>query len=259
MRALQVGKYSNTIQDLVLPWSYQAGSGIIPLGAKEFFRRSCASARRHFPYENLTRKYPPKHPSYRPWYIKIGPYDENNSTNNWSSDVAIPIRMGQAGTIRLTQIAAYDKHGNVDRGRRAEPQPMLAGGASRARPGRPPAATGRSPRRSPLQRGSCAATRHRPQRRRCPSRAGAQDRLVDGERASAGVEAPVTEPCVRRLRAGCPLVDPGGWPPAGRLPGPASPAARRRGRGRPPARPGRGARAKASKAKWSGWFAFAVA
>jgi hypothetical protein len=71
-----------------------------------------------FPYEEWTRKYPPKRfPNY---YVRIGPTDPNDSNRNWarrpdSTGIAlpIPIRMAQAGSIRLSQIAAYDKDGNV--------------------------------------------------------------------------------------------------------------------------------------------------
>jgi len=121
LRALQTGKYSNTIQDLLYPWSYREGSGMIPSGgglsAKDFFLQKLPTTAT-FPYEDWTRKYPPsKYPNY---YIKIGPTDPANSTNNWAGAprngnkrLAIPIRMGQQGSIRLTQIAAYDKNGNV--------------------------------------------------------------------------------------------------------------------------------------------------
>ena len=121
LRALQTGKFSNTIQDLLYPWNYREGSGMIPSGgganAKEFFLEKLPSTAQ-FPYEEWTKKYPPsKYPNY---YIRIGPTDTNNSTNNWSGaprngnrKLAMPIRMGQAGQIRLTQIAAYDKAGNV--------------------------------------------------------------------------------------------------------------------------------------------------
>ena len=119
MRALQIGKYSNTIQDLILPWSYKAGSGVVPTPAKAFFAEKLP-ADATFPYETWTRLYPPKNPSYKSWYIEIGKTHTSNSNNNWSSmkrggiaTASIPIRMGQAGTIRLTQIAAYDKDGNV--------------------------------------------------------------------------------------------------------------------------------------------------
>jgi hypothetical protein len=119
LRALQVGKYTNTVQDLVLPWSYTEGSGCIPQASKEFFNVQLPSTA-EFPYEEFTRKFPPKNPAYAPYYIKIGPVDTENANNNWSSvardgkiQLAIPIRMGQAGTIKLTQVAAYDRDGNV--------------------------------------------------------------------------------------------------------------------------------------------------
>jgi len=119
VHALQVGKYQNTINDLIIPWDYRAGSGIIPTPAKEFFAQKLPSSAT-FPFEEWTRKHPPKDPESAPYYIRIGPTDVNNSSNNWSGVVrenrmtmAIPIRMGQAGTIRLTQLAAYDRDGNV--------------------------------------------------------------------------------------------------------------------------------------------------
>jgi hypothetical protein len=119
MRSLQVGKYSNTIQDLILPWSYKAGSGVIPTAASEFFNEKLP-AEATFPYEQWTKQFPPKHPSYSKYYIRIGPTDPGNSNNNWSHmsrngipTAAIPIRMGAQGSIRLSQIAAYDKDGNV--------------------------------------------------------------------------------------------------------------------------------------------------
>lgn len=119
LRALQVGKYSNTVQDLVLPWSYKEGSGCIPLASREFFNEKLPS-NATFPYEEWTRKHPPKDPASRPYYIKLGKVKPNNSTKNWTgvardgqAIMSIPIRMAQNGTIRLTQLAAYDKDGNV--------------------------------------------------------------------------------------------------------------------------------------------------
>lgn len=119
MRALQVGKYSNTVQDLILPWSYKEGSGCVPLESKEFFLEKLPSTA-EFPFEEYTTQYPPSNPSYRPYYIRINPTNVNNSSKNWSGVardgqqiMSIPIRMGQAGEIKLTQIAAYDKDGHV--------------------------------------------------------------------------------------------------------------------------------------------------
>ena len=119
LHALQTGKYTNTINDLVIPWSTVAGSGIIPTPAKEFFNQKLPPDA-IWPYERYTTQFPPSNPSYRPWYIEIGKTDPHNSLNNWSAvkrkgiaTAAIPIRMGQAGAIRLTQLAAYDSSGHV--------------------------------------------------------------------------------------------------------------------------------------------------
>jgi hypothetical protein len=117
LRMLQVGKYSNTIQDLVLPWSYQDGSGCLPRGSKSFFNELLPKTA-EFPYEDWTTKYPPK--DNKNFYVKIGPTATTNSTKNWAGlardgeiTMSIPIRMSQAGTIKLSQIAAYDKDGHV--------------------------------------------------------------------------------------------------------------------------------------------------
>lgn len=120
LRSLQTGKYSNTVQDLVLPWSYTEGSGCVPLGAKDFFNEKLPSTA-EFPYEEWTTQNPPTSQASKNYYIRINPTDLGNSTNNWSGvgrenatyRLAIPIRMAQAGTIRATQIAAYDGNGNV--------------------------------------------------------------------------------------------------------------------------------------------------
>lgn len=119
MRALQVGRYSNTIQDLILPWSYQAGSGIIPTPARRFFTEKLPP-NGEFPYEEWTRRHPPSNPSYKPWYIEISKTNPHNANDNWSMvkrdgvpTAAVGIRMSAMGQIRLTQVAAYDKHGNV--------------------------------------------------------------------------------------------------------------------------------------------------
>jgi hypothetical protein len=119
MRALQVGKYSNTVQDLLLPWSYAEGSGCVPTASRELFMERMPSTAK-FPYEEFTRQYPPKNPAYRPYYVRINPTTTTDSSKNWagvprdgSAALSIPIRMSQSGSIRLSQFAAYDKDGNV--------------------------------------------------------------------------------------------------------------------------------------------------
>lgn len=120
VRSLQNGKYSTTVQDLVKPWSYASGSGVIPSGgtqdATEFFTKLIAP-NAQFPWTEWTTKYPPsKYPQY---YIKLDPKNAD-ATKNWSgvlrdgvAAAAIPIKLSQAGSIRLSQLAAYDAAGNV--------------------------------------------------------------------------------------------------------------------------------------------------
>lgn len=138
LRSLQVGKFSNTVQDLLLPWSYRQGSGCIPstgVGGKDatHFFTQVLPENAEFPWTQWTTRHPPKDPKSAKYYIKIGPADIHDSRNNWSGytnltgkarkakidqigylpRIAYPIKMAQAGTIRLVQIAAYDRDGNL--------------------------------------------------------------------------------------------------------------------------------------------------
>jgi len=119
LRSLKVGSFSPVIQDLRKPWSYAAGSGVIPSSpggkdpnGKDLFLKY-ASGSDVFPWTALTRKYPPRaHPRF---YIRI-PAASGNYTKNWSKTwdgYAIPCLFAQVGTIRLIQVAAYDINGNV--------------------------------------------------------------------------------------------------------------------------------------------------
>ena len=122
IRTLQVGKFSTTVQDQIKPWSYSGGSGVVPsdpasYDATPFFRSMPQEVR--FPWTEWTTKHPPMNKSYAKYYIPLAPAS-TNANNNWTGVTrnnikvaAIPIKMSQAGTIRLSQFAAYDKHGNV--------------------------------------------------------------------------------------------------------------------------------------------------
>ena len=61
LRALQVGKYSNTVQDLVLPWSLRRRLGVHPAGVREFFLEKLPTTAM-FPYEEYTTQFPPSQP-----------------------------------------------------------------------------------------------------------------------------------------------------------------------------------------------------
>lgn len=119
VRQLQAGRFSVTVQDMVKPWSYSEGSGIIPSGgaadATPLFTKYMANDAK-FPWTDYTTKFPPK--DFPEYYIKI-PKRRANANQNWGvmnrddMPLGIPVRMSQAGSIRLTQIAAYDKDGNL--------------------------------------------------------------------------------------------------------------------------------------------------
>lgn len=117
LRALKPGSFSPVIQDLRKPWSYAAGSGVIPsspvdANATALFTKY-ASGNDQFPWTDLTRKYPPK--NHQSWYVKIPPASANFN-RNWSGTAdhyGIPCLFAETGTIRLFQMAAYDEDGNV--------------------------------------------------------------------------------------------------------------------------------------------------
>ena len=69
----------NTVQDLLLPWSYQEGSGCVPLGAKEFFLEKLPNDA-SFPYETFTQAFPPKNPNFAHYNIRINPTNTTDAT-----------------------------------------------------------------------------------------------------------------------------------------------------------------------------------
>ena len=121
MRALQVGKYSNTIQDLVLPWSYKAGSGIIPTPAKEFFNEKLPP-NAQLPVRGVDQEVPAEEPrptspgtsrSARPTPRRLQQQLVRGEAGREGDHARSRSGCARPGTIRLTQMAAYDKHGNV--------------------------------------------------------------------------------------------------------------------------------------------------
>jgi hypothetical protein len=103
---------------MLLPWSYSEGAGVLPQGATELFFNK-AKNNENFPWTSLALQYPPK--DYPEYYVKLtnDPDRLTNANKNWVSwngskeDGAVPVRFAQQGTIRLTQIAAFDRNGNV--------------------------------------------------------------------------------------------------------------------------------------------------
>ena len=123
LRSLKVGEYSNILQDLLKPWSNRDGSGVVPSGkhydATRFFNEILPTDAK-FPYEEWTKKHPPSAPHSRGFYMKVPQANKKNANDNWGADTragkkafAFPVKAAQAANIRLTQIAAYDRAGNV--------------------------------------------------------------------------------------------------------------------------------------------------
>ena len=117
--ALGVGRASNIVPDMLLPWSYASGSGVVPSGseldATKFFKS--LPLNEPFPWITQAHKYPPK--DYPKYYIKVSKKGVK-ADHRWQDfqysatsprSLAVPIRMAQQGSIRLSQFAAYDKYG----------------------------------------------------------------------------------------------------------------------------------------------------
>jgi hypothetical protein len=69
-----------------------------------------------FPWTEWTTARPPKAAAWKSCYIRLGPASVN-ADQNWTSRpgsiYGVPIFLGQAGEIRLLQLAAYDRDGHV--------------------------------------------------------------------------------------------------------------------------------------------------
>jgi hypothetical protein len=120
-RSLIGGAYAPPVSDQLIPWNYSAGSGYIPhsvhLSSVPLFRGMPDTVL--FPWEEWTTQRPPKMAAYRNSYIHIGP-KSSNANNNWAvyptkgaGYAGFPIRLSQSGSIRLLEVAAYDKDGHV--------------------------------------------------------------------------------------------------------------------------------------------------
>jgi hypothetical protein len=125
-KLLQVNKKSATIEDILAPWDYYAGSGYIPRYARHGKNRREGFNSRYnyfagmaytnrFPWESWTRNHPPSGYSIREDGFSRGPFvrvDANASAsrNRWS---LVPMLTAQKFTSRRIEVAAYDVNGNV--------------------------------------------------------------------------------------------------------------------------------------------------
>ena len=120
-RLLIAGQYQPPVPDQLVPWNYNQGSGYIPSGPQYSSVPLFRDMPREygFPWEEWTTQRPPRSKSWQNCYIHI-PAASANADNNWArvtrqkgGQFGFPIKMAQAGSIRLLQVAAYDLNGNV--------------------------------------------------------------------------------------------------------------------------------------------------
>jgi hypothetical protein len=116
-RMLIGGQYEPLIPDQLFPWSYAEGSGYLPKKALDMFEGIPNEVA--FPWTEWTTRHPPSDPAYKDSYLGLGPVSAI-ADKNWitassvhGSAMGIPVRMAQAGTVRMLQIAAYNKDGSI--------------------------------------------------------------------------------------------------------------------------------------------------
>lgn len=115
-RMLVAGSYAPVVPDQLYPWSYTSGSGYIPDSLHLFAGMPDSVI---FPWTDWTTARPPSSAQWSASYIHLGPASANANNNwavqrsSWGANMGIPVLAAQAGQIRLLQIAAYDRDGNV--------------------------------------------------------------------------------------------------------------------------------------------------
>jgi hypothetical protein len=120
-RMLVAGQYKPPVDDQMLPWSYDQGSGYIPSNATysslRLFKDMPASVA--FPWTDWTTLRPPRDPKWASSYLHLGPAS-SNADNNWfvqsqpnGARMGVPIQMAQAGNVRLLQMVALNRDGEV--------------------------------------------------------------------------------------------------------------------------------------------------
>lgn len=105
-KLLQVNRASVTIEDIMAPWDYTAGSGFIPQTSIPLY--TYKPAIESFPYNDWVGKHPPF--MYPQWYVTCQA-DAPDRASRWAGP--IPVLMSEKGTIRRTEVFAVDKWGQL--------------------------------------------------------------------------------------------------------------------------------------------------
>ncbi len=103
-KQLQVNRRQVLVEDIIAPWDYTAGSGYLPKASVTLFRHNAVS--HVYPWASLTRSYPPKH--YPQYYVRVKG-QAPSANGRWA---IFPVLTSQKGTIRRTEIHAFDIDGN---------------------------------------------------------------------------------------------------------------------------------------------------
>jgi hypothetical protein len=91
------------IEDRMAPWDYSAGSGFMPRASRRMHVQMKSGE--SFPWQGQTQLTQPA--NYQDWFIRVWA-NAPTREKRWSF---FPILMSEKGTIRLTQMAAYDRYG----------------------------------------------------------------------------------------------------------------------------------------------------
>jgi hypothetical protein len=118
-RLLGVGQFAPNIDDLLFPWSYEQGSGYVPLGSQNLWKliNKAGNNTGNFPWTTLTGSFSPKvlnaaakkHSSSSPYAGIYGPASKTNADKNWSAPV--PVMFSAKGTITSVRFAAFKADG----------------------------------------------------------------------------------------------------------------------------------------------------
>jgi hypothetical protein len=108
-KLLQLNKNSVAIEDIQMRWSYAKGSGYVPgayhIGSKH------KPTNEIFPYPNWVKSNPPK--AKHQWYVPCYANDTKQTGHKGRWGGPSRVRMSEKGTIRRTEAAVFDWHGNL--------------------------------------------------------------------------------------------------------------------------------------------------
>ncbi len=106
VKMLQVNKRTLLIEDILVPWDYNA-SGMIPMQSKMFFNELDEYV--PFPWESVTKKAEYKPRNNEEFYIRCNA-NAQSSKKRWAKKRVL---MSQAGSARSMQMMAVDRDGHI--------------------------------------------------------------------------------------------------------------------------------------------------